>query len=507
VKFFYDNLFKTGTITVTSEHANFPKENLQRRDFNKAWRSNYGAGSGWGNFYLTGDNNGIRFEEAVGVALTASLSVGTYTTNSLCAEIKFRMDNAGGASTYTATYSDVTNKFTIASDRTGGDNIFKIRSDSDDILDTLGFIDEDHPDAASHTADYVRIHSEERVACDFGGIKDIYGVIIRGHNFSSSAIVRVEFSDDDWVGIDETIPFTIQDDILVLEWDTPKTYRDGRIWIRDWTNSDLYVSMGVPYMGGQFQPERNFMEDGGIDRQDPSNVQSSENGQESSIQLGHFDIFAYTFHVNGRVSTDVDLVTNGGFASDTTGWTAQSSAVLASVAGGQNGNCLRITEGGADAPDAIQDITTVAMRGSRYRISYYEKKGTENQYRVQIWGTVSGSITPATWQTGSVAWTQHFLEFDRPDIDEDVYIMLTTSSLNGEGFTFFFDTVTCERINNKESFDTLFNAVGKSKAFFYCEDPDLPLTTTKYVAINSFSWSGRRGLGLWTLSMQLREQR
>jgi len=330
------------------------------------WHSNHGAGSGWGNFLIVlNDNDDIVFREtAIEAWRTATLDAGEYDADEACAEIKDKMDAAGGGSVYTVTYSDSTNKFTITSDG-GGGGLFQMNETGNTAISTFGYTDTGpgtpYTGALTYTADEIRIHSEERVACDFDGIEDIYGVMIRGHNFSPSAIVRVEFSDDNWVGIDETIVFTIQDDILVLEWDAPKTYRDARIWIRDWTNADFYVAMGVPYMGGQFQPGTNFMGDGKIDRQDPSPVLPSEDGQESSIQLDHFNMWAYAFHVKGL---------------------------------------------------------------------------TEKGY-----------------------------------------------------------------------FDALFTAVGNSKAFFYCEDPDLPLTTTKYVAINSFGWSGRRDVGLYTLSMQLREQR
>jgi len=300
IKFFYNNLIKIYTPTETSQHENFPVENLQHRDFNKAWRSRYGAGSGWGNFYLTLDNNGIRFEEEVGVALTASLSIGTFTITSLCTEIKTRMDTAG-ASTYTVTYSDVTNKFTIASNRAGGGGIFKIREDSDDILDTLGFIDEDHPDAASHTADYVRIHSEERVIVDLTAATDIYGIIIRGLNFSASAVVDAIFSADAWATIAEHPDFTVQDDIMILEYDsgTKKSYQYAGIRIKDPENSDLYVKSGVLFIGPQFQPVTNYLQGSDLEDIDPSIVMESEAGQESSLQGDQYEIGTYVFRVNG----------------------------------------------------------------------------------------------------------------------------------------------------------------------------------------------------------------
>ena len=300
IKFFYQNLLKIYTPTETSQHENFPVENLQHRDFNKAWHSQHGAGSGWGNFYFTTANNSFRFEETVGVALNSTLTLGTYTATSLCAHLKTRLE-AAGASTYTVTYSDVTNKFTIASDRTGGDNIFKIRSDSDDVLDTLGFLDEDHPDAASHEADEIRIHSEERVIVDLTAATDIYGIIIRGLNFSVSAVVDAIFSADGWTTIADHPDFTVQDDIMILQYDagTKKTYRYAGIRIKDPENSDLYVKSGVLFIGPQFQPTENFLHEGEIQRIDPSIVMESEAGQESSLQQDSFDTWTYTFRVKG----------------------------------------------------------------------------------------------------------------------------------------------------------------------------------------------------------------
>jgi len=112
IKFFYNNLIKTYTPTGTSQHENFPVENLQHRDFNKAWHSQHGAGSGWGNFKIVaGVNRAINFEETLGVELTATLTAGEYNADELCAEIKTQLEVAG-ASTYTVTYYDSTNKIT-----------------------------------------------------------------------------------------------------------------------------------------------------------------------------------------------------------------------------------------------------------------------------------------------------------------------------------------------------------------------------------------------------------
>ena len=280
--FLYSNLFDLGTLTYSSQHSNFQASNTRRRWASETWRSRYGAGSGWGNFYLTADNNGIRFEETVDTPLTASLSIGTFTTTSLCAEIKTRMDTAG-ASTYTVTYSDVTNKFTIASNRAGGGGIFKIRSDSDDILDTLGFIDEDHPDAASHTADYVRIHSEEWLKVDAESAIDVQSFLFKKHNLSTGATAKIQgHTADAWSDPDVNVTLSLTSDITIYYWSSVQSKRWWRYYINDVENSDLYVETGRIFLGGYFSPEVNMRKDYGKRYVDPSELIFSDGGQIST---------------------------------------------------------------------------------------------------------------------------------------------------------------------------------------------------------------------------------
>ena len=123
IKFLWDSYWDDYTITESTEHDNFPVENTQHRDFNRAWRTNYGAGSGWGRFGVTtGVNDKIDFEETNGVELTATLTQAVYDADTLAAEIETQLEAAGG-SDYTVSYSDSTNKFTIESDGAGGGGV------------------------------------------------------------------------------------------------------------------------------------------------------------------------------------------------------------------------------------------------------------------------------------------------------------------------------------------------------------------------------------------------
>jgi len=311
IKFFYDNLIKIYTPTETSQHENFPVENLQHRDFNKAWRSRYGAGSGWGNFVITDSVNDRLDIDEGGGEFSVVITPGTYDADTLATMIGSQMTATslavGNAWTYVCSYDDATNKFTI--EETSGPNNFSIlwktgTHGSDGTGRTVGYTigfseAADDAGAATFTADYVRIHSSETITIDFVTPQDIYGVIIRGHNLEGAAAVSVLFSTDNFATVSETIPFTFQDNILILEWDTPKTYQYSQIRIRDWTNSALYVAMGIEFIGPQFQPVTNNLQGPDLEDIDPSIVMESEAGQESSLQGDQYEVGTYVFRVNG----------------------------------------------------------------------------------------------------------------------------------------------------------------------------------------------------------------
>lgn len=510
IKFFYDNLIKIYTPTETSEHENFPVENLQHRDFNKAWRSRYGAGSGWGNFKIVaGVNDKADFKDFGGTVRVATLTPGEYNADEYIAHVATQMGATPTTDTFTGEYLESSNKFKITDDAGNFELLLNTGANkSTSWADTVGFDDSaDKTGADNYTANNVRIHSEERIIVDLTTNTNIYGIEIRGHNFSASATVEAIFSDDAWATIAEHPDFTVQDNIMILEWDVPKDYRYAGIRIKDPENSDLYVKVGVLSISPQLQPIINFLSpEPDIDRIDPSVVFESGAGQESSLQQDSYDTWAYRFKVKGDVSAS-DLVTNGGFDSDTTGWTAGNSALLASVVGGQSGNCLRITENGDDSPRAYQTMTVEP--GSYYRFTFYEKQGTETDYTAFIYDGINLIyLIPIAWIVGDITWTQKTMEFVTPNNCTSIRIFFQTKSLNAEGKTFYFDTVTLEKISNKIPFDTMFNTVGTSKAFFICEDPDSPLTTTKYVRFTGWKWKPiKRSIDHWELMVGVKEQR
>jgi hypothetical protein len=311
IKIFSVNKWVQYAIVESSQHENFMAENTQNRDFGLEWRSRYGAGSGWGRFEVVASGNDrLDFEDSGTTTRVASLTPGTYDADTLAAHIETQME-AVTTDTFTVEYLESSKKFKI----TNGVGNFKLlwntgANKSRSIDGTIGFSDAaDDTGADNYTADFVSIHYHEYLSIDFGAASNVHGVFIRGHNISSNGVIYVQFSTDNFASISEQIQFTVQDDILTLEWDSPKNYRYMRVIIFDPTNTDGYVALGVVWAGVQFQPERTFLDGSSINRIDPSEIQISEHGQETTIQIGHFDTWPYTFQVRGVAEkTNLDAV-------------------------------------------------------------------------------------------------------------------------------------------------------------------------------------------------------
>jgi hypothetical protein len=109
----------------------------------------------------TGVNDIIDFTETTALTqISATLTAGTYTPSELASEVKIQMD-AAGASTYSVTYSDITKLFTIASDRSGADGVFRLLGEAGtntrrSALPLLGHGFTNTEDAASIVSTHIR---------------------------------------------------------------------------------------------------------------------------------------------------------------------------------------------------------------------------------------------------------------------------------------------------------------------------------------------------------------
>lgn len=136
-----------------------------------------------------------------------------------------------------------------------------------------------------------------------------------------------------------------------------------------------------------------------------------------------------------------NLVVNGGFDSDTTGWTAGASATLSSEAGGVSGNALQVQNGAAAQGYAHQAIQLAPY--ATYRLTWWHKNGTA-QGKVSV-GTVAGGTTVYSGSnTNDAAWAQYTMLINSGATGL-VYVNLWQgSATNGQNT--LFDSITLTRV-------------------------------------------------------------
>jgi hypothetical protein len=134
--------------------------------------------------------------------------------------------------------------------------------------------------------------------------------------------------------------------------------------------------------------------------------------------------------------TAQEKVSNGGFDSTTTGWTALDGiyeCTIASVAGGQSGNCLEITRVVGDAQACTQTVSGLVI-GLTYTISAYVKSGTSGNGVYQIWTSSYGSVEG----TSSNSWVFNSDSFVATGTTEEIRVWKHTADAG----TMLFDTVS-----------------------------------------------------------------
>lgn len=128
--------------------------------------------------------------------------------------------------------------------------------------------------------------------------------------------------------------------------------------------------------------------------------------------------------------TAVELVTNGDFPTDTSGWTAGNGATLASVAGE-----LRITADGTTYPVAYRNITCIV--GKRYVISATARRGTcAAAARLYIVNFIESVVV-----TTSTSNVTIYADFIATATTHRIDVLIDGTTTLGE--TAFFDNISC----------------------------------------------------------------
>ena len=136
-----------------------------------------------------------------------------------------------------------------------------------------------------------------------------------------------------------------------------------------------------------------------------------------------------------------ELVLNGGFDSDTTGW-AGISCAIASVEGGVSGKCLEITRVDGD----IQRCSQGGIRlyaGVPYKIQASVKSGTSGDESFSIYLYRAGAGTFYADGTTTGEWTQFSIYGTPTKTDDFTFYVYKSTATAG---TMLFDSVTVKRV-------------------------------------------------------------
>ena len=179
---------------------------------------------------------------------------------------------------------------------------------------------------------------------------------------------------------------------------------------------------------------------------------------------------------NKLLGKTVDLIENGSFNSDASGWSA-IDATLQAVDGGYEGKCLQITNT-TDANGYAYQGKPVKM-GHRYMLELYHKNGTAKG-RVKVGPDINnGSYVDEELDDSD--WTRHLFLIEVPDSVNTIYVTLLVESTTANDTT-LFDEISCkwEASSIKEIFKN-------SKLILYTgtqpDSPDEAPVGTKLVEI------------------------
>jgi hypothetical protein len=169
----------------------------------------------------------------------------------------------------------------------------------------------------------------------------------------------------------------------------------------------------------------------------------SGNGAARTISLSNSGLTPKKVYVWEAIDT-TERVTNGGFPSDTSNWTTYNFGnglpTIASVAGGQAGNCCELTSNAATGSQMFYQALSGLIIDREYTISYYMKEGTAAPSAGILWGD---SIGAGSWvdgpNTAPAAWTQYEATFKATATT--MYVQCVTENLT-TGNTMLFDTIS-----------------------------------------------------------------
>lgn len=136
------------------------------------------------------------------------------------------------------------------------------------------------------------------------------------------------------------------------------------------------------------------------------------------------------------------LISNPNFTSNTTGWTTLNSTI-ASVAGGQSGNCLQVTRSSGTLQGAYSTQTLTS--GWLILSSVYVQSGTSGNETAEIgWSTAAPAYILVTGTT-TAAWTQMSI-YGTADSSQANYQRMYLLKESATAGTMLFDTASATQV-------------------------------------------------------------
>lgn len=136
-----------------------------------------------------------------------------------------------------------------------------------------------------------------------------------------------------------------------------------------------------------------------------------------------------------------ELITNGSFSSDTTGWLSTNGSI-SSIAGGVTGNCLELTRSSGVDQWSYQILSLTI--GKRYTFTGYVKSGTSGDESFGFYVSDSGwNWSASSTGTSSGSWTKY--TFDFIPSYATIYVFLYKSTATAG--TMLFDEISVKECN------------------------------------------------------------
>lgn len=136
-------------------------------------------------------------------------------------------------------------------------------------------------------------------AWNLGSALPVSYVILVGHNFTSSATVKVQadIHAGHWADVNRTLVYGTDwnDDIVIAYFSTEwTTLQYWRITVQDLSNPDGYVEAAYAFVGSFFEPRYSFQNRAG-GTVDPSIISKSGRGNFSAYVKDPYDFYEYSF--------------------------------------------------------------------------------------------------------------------------------------------------------------------------------------------------------------------